>query len=183
MIIQPNLFALDSVLIDEDAENDENYTPLAIVAPFRDLVGGVFDLDPFSCLRANQNIQASTYWIKADDAFARDWTPYQRKWVNPPYSKGNIERAVENVLSYAHIGHSFLLVNSNTSSNWFLDAQNYSTAYLTFNHRIPFLNPNKPNQNKGSGNAKSQTLFYFGKFTANQFKACCNHLGNVSVVI
>lgn len=181
--IQENLFLdIDFAFKDQDLKNDENYTPYYIVEPFRDLVKG-FDLDPFSCLQANQIIQAKTYWTKADDAFSKDWTQYQNKWVNPPYSKGNIERAVEMVLSYAHIGHSFLLTNSNTSSNWYLDAQNYCVAYLTFNHRIPFVNPKNDRQNKDTGNAKSQTLFYFGKFSAKRFKACCKHLGNVSIVV
>ncbi len=180
--VQPNLFPLELVLTGEDKDNDENYTPLEIVKPFRTLANG-FDLDPFSCLRANHIIQAKTYWTKADDAFSKDWTPYQNKWVNPPYSKGNIERAVELVLTYAHIGNSFLLTNSNTSSNWYLDAQNYCVCYLTFNHRILFTNPKNDRQNKDSGNMKSQTLFYFGKFTPQQFKASCKHLGNVSVVV
>lgn len=182
LVIQENLFSLETILTTEDEKNDENYTPHHIVEPFRELIGG-FDLDPFSCLRANQVIQAKQFWTKSDDAFSKDWTPYRNKWVNPPYSRGNIERAVEIVLSYAHIGHSFLLTNSNTSSNWYLDAQNYCVAYLTFNHRIGFLNPNNDRQNRESGNAKSQTLFYFGSFTAKKFKACCKHLGNVSRII
>jgi len=180
--IQENLFTLDCVLTNDDESNDENYTSYYVVEPFRELVKG-FHLDPFSCLRANQVIQAQTFWTKADDAFSRDWTPYLNKWVNPPYSKGNIERAVEMVLSYAHIGNSFLLTNSNTSSNWFLDAQNYSVCYLTFNHRLEFTNPKNDGKKKKSGNDTSQTLFYFGKFTAKKFKACCGQLGNVSVTI
>lgn len=183
LITQPNLFSLYEVVTDNDKDNDENYTPLYVVKPFRDLVGG-FHLDAFSCAKANQIIQAKTFWTKADDAFSMDLTEFFNKWFNPPYSKGNIERAVELVLSYAHIGNSFLLTNSNTSSNWFLDAQNYSVCYLTFNHRIPFTNPNNDRQNKDSGNMKSQTLFYFGvDYTPKQIKACCKHLGNVSVTI
>jgi len=182
LAVQQSLFSMHSVLIDQDKLNDENFTPDYVVKPFRDLVGG-FDLDPFSCARANEIVQAKTYWTKADDAFSKDWEAYQKKWVNPPYSKGNIERAVEMVLSYAHIGNSFLLTNSSTSSNWFLDAQNYSTAILTFNHRIEFTNPKNDGIKKKSGNDTSQTLFYFGKYSPQKFKVCCQHLGNVSVTI
>jgi phage N-6-adenine-methyltransferase len=180
--LQPNLFSLSLVLNADDKENDENYTPNEIVKPFRDLVNG-FDLDPFSCDRANQIIQARNFWTKSDDAFSQDWSNYQNKWVNPPYSKGNIDRAVENVLSYAHIGNTFLLTNSNTSSKWFQDAQNYCVCYLTFNHRIEFTNPKNDGLKKDSGNAKGQTLFCFGKLTPKAFKACCKHLGNVSIVV
>ncbi len=79
--IQENLFTLDCVLTNDDESNDENYTSYYVVEPFRELVKG-FHLDPFSCLRANQVIQAQTFWTKADDAFSRDWTPYLNKWVS-----------------------------------------------------------------------------------------------------
>ena len=181
--VQDDLFPLYIVSSnDEDKDNDENYTPEYIVQPFRDLVGG-FDLDVFSCARANEVIQAKHYFTKQDNAFIQDLTPYKNKWFQPPYSRGNMAKAVELLLAYAHIGNSFLLTNSNTSSNWFLDAQNYCVCYLTFDHRIPFVNPKNDHQNKGSGNIKSQTLFYFGELLPQQFKACCKHLGNVSVVI
>ena len=180
---QPNLFSLHLVLTEEDKANDENYTPDYVVKPFRDLVGS-FDFDPFSCDRANQIVQAKTFWSKADDAFSKDWSLYKNKWINPPYSKGNIDKAVIYAIAVAHIGNTFLLTNSNTSSNWFLDSQNNCVCYLTFNHRIEFANPKKDSyKTKKTGNDTSQTLFYFGKFTPQQFKDCCGHLGNVSIVI
>ena len=179
---QPNLFALSLVLTDEDKANDENYTPTSIVKPFRNLVGG-FDLDPFSCDRANQTIQARTFWTKSDDAFSQDWSQYENKWVNPPYSKGNIDKAIAYAIAVADIGNTFILTNSNTSSNWFLAAQRNCVCYLTFKHRIEFTNPKNDGQKKKSGNDTSQTLFYFGKFTPREFKACCDHLGNVAIVI
>ncbi len=178
---QPNLFSMHLVVTDDDKDNDENYTPLYIVKPFCDLVGG-FDLDIFSCARANEIIQAKHYFTKADDALNQDLTDYYNKWGNPPFSE--MDKAVEKILSYAHIGNSFLLCNSNTSSDWFLDAQNYSVCHLTFNHRIEFTNPKNDGKKKQSGNRHSQTLFYLGNdFTPQQIKACCKHLGNVSVTI
>ena len=180
--IQPNLFALKSVLTEEDKLNDDNYTPDYIVKPFRELVGG-FDLDPFSCERANQIVKASNFWAKSDDAFSQDWSKYKNKWVNPPYSKGNIDRAVEYVLHYSHIGNTFLLTNSNTSSHWFQIALNSCNAYLLFNHRIEFTNPKNDELKKDSGNAKGQTLFYFGKRNLIEFKQSCQHLGTISIAI
>ena len=182
MLIQDNLFPLSPVLISEDKFNDENYTKEYVVKPFRDLVNG-FDLDPFSCERANQIIQASTFWTKADDAFSKDWSLYSKKWINPPYSKGLIEKAVAMVLSYSRIGDSFLLTNSNTSSDWYLEAQKCCTCYLTFNHRLEFTNPKNDGKKTNSGNDSSQTLFYFGDRTPQQIKAVCGHLGNISITI
>ena len=179
--LQPNLFDISSVLTSEDKENDENYTPWYVVEPFSNLVGG-FDLDIFSCARANKIIQAKHYFTKADDALSQDLTNYYNKWGNPPFSE--MDKAVEKILSYAHIGNSFLLCNSNTSSNWFLDAQRYCVCQLTFDHRIEFTNPKNDGLKKQSGNRHSQTLFYFGvDFTPKRIKACCQHLGNVSITI
>ena len=180
--IQNNLFPLSLVTVNEDEFNDENYTKEYVVKPFRDLVNG-FDLDPFSCDRANQIIQSSTFWTKADDAFSKDWSLYHTKWINPPYSKGLIEKAVAMTISYSHIGHSFLLTNSNTSSDWYLEAQKNSKCYLTFNHRLEFTNPKNDGKKKKSGNDASQTLFYFGNLIPQEFKKTCQHLGNISVII
>ena len=182
MLIQNNLFPLSSVIIEDDEFNDENYTKEYVVKPFRDLVDG-FDLDPFSCDRANQIIQALTFWTKADDAFSKDWSTYRNKWINPPYSKGLIERAVAMTIGYSHIGNSFLLTNSNTSSDWYLEAQKRCTCYLTFNHRLEFTNPKNDGKKKKSGNDASQTLFYFGDRTPQQIKTSCGHLGNISITI
>jgi hypothetical protein len=183
LAIQENLFPLYIVSSnDEDKDNDENYTPEYIVQPFRDLVGG-FDLDVFSCARANEVIQAKHYFTKQNNAFIQDLTPYKNKWFQPPYSRGNMAKAVELLLAYAHIGNSFLLSNSNTSSDWFITAQTYCTAMLTINHRIEFTNPKNDGIKKDSGNSKGQSVFYFGELSPQQFKACCKHLGNVSVVI
>jgi phage N-6-adenine-methyltransferase len=155
-----------------DLNNDENYTPENIIKPFREFVGG-FDLDPFSNAIANQTVQAKTYWTKEDDAFSKAWSPYLKKWVNPPYSKGNIERAVRLVLAHHGIGSTFLLTNSNTSSSWYQDCLSCCSAFLLFGRRINFYNPSKPDQN---GNAKSQTLFYFGDETERLISEC-SYLG------
>ena len=169
--------------VDEDKANDENYTPTHIVEPLITLIGQPFDLDVFSCERANQVIKAKHYFTKRDDAFSQDLTSYQNKFFQPPFSM--MDRATELLLEYAHIGNSFMLCNSNTSSDWFLDCQNYSQCYLTYKKRIDFTNPKLDGTGKKQDNNRaSQTLFLFSETIApHQFKKALNHLGNVGKTI
>lgn len=149
-----------------DPHNDDNFTPEDYVKPFRIFLGH-FDLDPFSCAAANETVQASTYWTKEDDALSKIWSMYQHKWCNPPYS--DMDRCIAKILAYKHIGHTFILVNSNTDSDWYqsaIQATKENGAYLLFKRRIEFINSKrilrKQQTGKGSGNNKGQTLFYYG---------------------
>ena len=169
-----------------DPHNDDNFTPSDYVNYFRKFVG-YFDLDPFSCAAANQTVEASTYWTKDDDALTKDWSKYQFKWCNPPYS--NMERCIAKILEYKHIGHTFVLTNSNTDSDWYqnaVQATKQGGAYLLFNKRIEFINSKrilrKQQTGKGSGNNKGQTLFYYGDLVA-EFAVHAMGLGLVSKAI
>ena len=64
-----------------------------------------------------------------------------------------------------------------------MDSETWLDIRELFKCRLEFTNPKNDGKKKKSGNDTSQTLFYFGKLTAKRFKACCKHLGNVSVVI
>jgi phage N-6-adenine-methyltransferase len=178
------LALLPNIEIDgSDPHNDDNFTPSDYVDYFRDFVG-CFDLDPFSCAAANQTVGASTYWTKEDDALTKDWSKYQLKWCNPPYS--DMDRCIAKILSYKHIGSTLILANSNTDSDWYQDAVQATKengAYLLFNKRIEFLNSKrilrKQMTGKGSGNNKGQTLFYYGEL-GNEFADYAKVLGVVS---
>lgn len=63
------------------SQSAERYTPGYIVAPGRDALGG-FDLDPSSCAKANQIIQADKFFTAEDDGLA--WLWEGRLIVNPP---------------------------------------------------------------------------------------------------
>ena len=164
VVIQNNLFPIAGFIEDEDLYNDENFTPIDYLDFYRDFMNG-FDLDPFSCAIANQNVKASTFWTKRDNAFTQDWTPYLKKWINPPYSKGLIEKAVDWALKFRHIGETLLLVNSNTSSPWYKEATTLTArnGAFCFTDRIEFYNSVRlEKQGKKSKNSKGQTIFYYG---------------------
>jgi hypothetical protein len=151
---------------------NENYTPGYFIVPCYQFLNG-FDLDPFMSKKAlhfflsnlaNAEIPAPcdfAWWGEEDDEELEiDWSEYQRKWVNPPYSGGLITPCIEKTLKYTHIGETLLLVNSSTSAKWYQKCIEHCSAMLLPSKRIPFYNPYKEHKNN---NLYNQTLFYFGQ--------------------
>lgn len=98
------------------------------------------------------------------------------EWVapifgNPPYSRGNIDRCIEQWIQgyFIWLGNQpnpncfgCLLVNSETSSKWYQKIHRFMSAKCEFKGRISFIDPatmKAKNQNRSPS-----TLFYFGEF-------------------
>jgi phage N-6-adenine-methyltransferase len=64
----------------------EYYTPSWVLDAARLVMGGI-DLDPASCIEAQENVKASIYYTKEEDGLIKKW--HGRVWLNPPYSKTN----------------------------------------------------------------------------------------------
>jgi hypothetical protein len=172
--------------IPDKEKGDENYTPDYFVEACRDFLGW-FDLDPFSNAIAQKSIRAKTFWTKADNALTKDWTPYLKKFVNPPYSQGLIGKCIDKILEFCAIGETILIVNSSTSAKWFQRCKDASSAYLNPSKRLPFYNPYREIQylngtKKRSGNEYDQTVFYFGDRPL-EFAKAMEHLGSCSIPI
>ena len=153
-------------------KGDENYTPDYFLAPCKKFLGAI-DLDPFSCEIANKTIGAVNIFTREDDALTQDWTSFNRKWVNPPYSAGLIGKAIAKTLKYSHIGETLLLVNTSSSSKWFQSCMEKCAAYLHPSKRINFDSPFR----NSKGNRYDQTLFYFGDRPL-EFAEALSSLGN-----
>ena len=153
-------------------EGDENYTPEYFLAPCMEFLG-IIDLDPFSCAIANKTIEAMKFWTRDDDALSQDWSSFNRKWVNPPYSAGLIGKAIAKTLEYAEIGETLLLVNTSSSAKWFQTCMEKCSAYLHPSKRINFDSPFRTSK----GNRYDQTLFYFGDRPLG-FAEALSSLGN-----
>lgn len=88
--------ALDAL---HSSETSEHYTPRAIVEAARATLGGVIDLDPFSCAKANEVVQARHFYGEEEDGFAMQYAG--NVFVNPPGGKyaitaaGDVVRAVD----------------------------------------------------------------------------------------
>ncbi len=69
------------------AKTAEHYTPSDIVDRVRRVFGGQIDTDPCSCAKANETVQAVTYYDKDQDGRVRQWSG--NVFVNPPGGKTN----------------------------------------------------------------------------------------------
>ena len=172
--------------IPDKEKGDENYTPDYFIEACRNFLGW-FDLDPFSNAIAQKSIRAKTFWTKADNALTKDWTPYEKKIVNPPYSQGLIGKCIDKILEFCAIGETILIVNSSTSAKWFQRCKNACSTYLNPSKRMPFYNPYREIQylngtKKRSGNEYDQTVFYFGTRPL-EFDQAFGHLGSCSIPI
>lgn len=180
-VVSPEIVLPFDYEISDKEKGNENYTPSYFFEPCRDFLGG-FDLDPFSNAIAQKSIQALTFWTKADNALSQDWTPYKKKWVNPPYSANVIKLAIAKTLEHSHIGETLLLVNTSSSAKWFQACMEKCSAYLHPSKRIAFYNPYREIEyqkktKKRTGNEYDQTLFYFGNRPL-EFAEALASLGN-----
>lgn len=141
-------------------KGDENYTPEWFVSVCREFLGSI-ELDFFSCQLANKVIKAKKFYTKENSALDRDLSKYKKKFANPPYSKYLVDKCVDHVLRFAHIGETLLLVNTDPSVKWYQRARDKCSAYLNPSSRMQFYSPHRNPEDK-TRNRYAQTLFYFG---------------------
>ena len=63
-------------------KDNEYYTPKEFVARF-----GVFDYGPATTKEKAKEFGIQNYDTIETDGLNRDWTPYKRIWINPPFSE------------------------------------------------------------------------------------------------
>lgn len=62
--------------------NNEFYTPKEFVARF-----GSFDYDPATTKEKAEEFGIRNYDTIETDGLTKDWTPYKRIWINPPFTR------------------------------------------------------------------------------------------------
>lgn len=159
--------------------DNEWYTPRKYIQSAKNVFGGKIDFDPFSCNKANELIQAKSYFTKDDDAFLLDWPKVESVWCNPPYERGLINKSVDRIIEYtidmAFDTQIIMIVNSSTDTSWYQKLLKHCSAMCFTNHRIKFI---YANNRKSTGNTRGQTFFYFGNYQHN-FKSCFLQYGIV----
>jgi hypothetical protein len=65
------------------SSSGERFTPKYIVEAARATLGNI-DLDPASCARANEIVQADTFFCRGDDGLNENWSWCGHVFLNPP---------------------------------------------------------------------------------------------------
>lgn len=145
--------------VTRNSGNNEWYTPREIIELARRAMGGI-DLDPASTDAANELVRAKQYFTAEDDGLRQDWAG--RVWLNPPYSKGLIDRFAERLVAYWQSGdvtQAIVLVNNSTDANWFQQMADACSAICFTRGRVIFLNAEGQEENRP---LQGQALLYFG---------------------
>lgn len=91
-----------------------------------------------------KNAKCKVYFDKQTDALQMDWCEHARGgniWLNPPYSKGNVERFMQKAYeeSEKSIGAVVCLVPVDFSTNWWHDYVMQSAEVRAIKTRVKFI--------------------------------------------
>lgn len=157
------------------SKSDEHYTPLEIVKAVLDCFDGCISLDPCSNSHTSPNIPSERLFTIDDDGLTKLWGA-ETLYMNPPYSK--VKPWLKKLLSEYHAGNvheAIALVKADTSTQWFKELFQHSTAICFVDHRLKFLT----DKDQGSATFASAAI-YFGQ-NADNFKQAFQSLGRCIV--
>lgn len=171
---------------------NEQFTPVWVANFSRNVFGEEIELDPTSCLLANEVIQARRIWTIEDDALAQSWAA-KSVFFNPPYGSRLIPPMINKfVEELPNIDQAIVLVNSSTSTRWYQALMRRCDVFLMPNSRINFWSaegcPTSPidlqsyRSNPPGGNRYDQTIFYFGG-NAHRFVDHGKAIGSIALPV
>lgn len=161
------------------SQSNEWYTPQPYIDAVHTVMGGI-DVDPASCARANQVVQATTYYTLAENGFSKDWPG--RVFLNPPYGfdekgQSNAARWSRRLIYQYQAGvtlQAILLVNAVPGNDWFGPLWDYPICFT--DHRIRFYNPDGVSNQPTHSNA----FVYLGE-QVDQFDTVFSQFGVVAI--
>jgi ParB family chromosome partitioning protein len=142
-------------------------TPPQYLDAARAVLGGI-DLDPASCILAQETVQAKQYYTREEDGLKQEWKG--RVWLNPPYSADAVEAYINKLLHHVDTGAvtaGIVLCNNASDTKWYHSLLKSAAAICVVRGRIAFVNPK--NQTAGKP-LQGQTLFYLGCNLAKFYK-------------
>ena len=138
-------------------KNDEWYTPDYWLDLAREVLGTI-ELDPASCLIANQRVRAENYFSEKSDGLTKEWKG--KVWCNPPYSAVLIKKFTKKFFDEyekGNITEGIMLTNSGTDTLW---NQNICKGIQVYTiGRISFIQPDGTMKATGS---RGQCFTYVG---------------------
>jgi len=138
---------------------NEWYTPQEYIETARAVMGGI-DLDPASNEIANQLVEATRFFTKAENGLQQPWRG--RIWLNPPYGGEAENFAKKTIEEYrqGNIEAAILLLNANSlGTKWFKPLWDYLFCFT--NHRIRF---HAQDLSQEGGAAFSNVFVYLGPY-------------------
>lgn len=159
--------------------SEDWYTHPCITDLVRELYGGVIDLDPMSCVEANENVKATKIYTAQDDGLTFEWRG--KVFLNPPWGGASATstkmRAIKKVLfeyQCGRVAECVLVLNSNaTTTAWFEPLFGFPMCFPS--RRIPHTGPGG-----GVGGAPNSgtVIVYMGEHV-DRFARIFHKLGNV----
>ena len=134
--------------------NNEWYTPKEIIDAAREVMGCI-DLDPASSELANETVHAEKFYTIDSDGLTKDW--HGRIWLNPPYSRGLLEKFIDKLVD-SEFEQAIVLVNNATETKWFSRLVDVSSVVVFTKGRLRF---NKPDGSAGLP-LQGQAIVYIG---------------------
>jgi len=161
--------------------NDSWMTPPSIIESAREAMGSI-NTDPASNELAQQIVKADRYFTKEMSGLSGGWTG--NVWLNPPYSRGNIEPFLDRLVYFylwKHVEQAVILTNTVYTSQWWrrTTVSDYATAYCLPHERISFIDPVTMEPQKG--NDRDQLITYVGRNPEKFCEAFFKH-GSCSIV-
>lgn len=142
----------------EGYDGDEFGTPVEILDAARKVMGRIHT-DPATNPAAQKRVRAVVFYTKKDNGLTKRWE--REVWLNPPFSIG--KEFVAKLLAEIDAGNvtqAILLLNSDTSTNYFHELVARGFEFCATQGRRAFLGPDgKPVE----GNRAGQVIFYMGK--------------------
>jgi len=165
-------------------QRDSNawFTPPKYIELVREVLGEI-DLDPFTCGEANAVVKAKRIFTEERNAFDNSWGDdfcyYQTVFMNPPYGRGILDRAVDKFLeewNNRNVYEAIVLVNNATETEWFHKLVNTCCALCFVRGRISFYNLDGK---AVSGNTRGQVFMYFCRLDGSRFRKTFSKIGFV----
>jgi ParB family chromosome partitioning protein len=139
------LFAQQSNILEfpQPQKSNEWYTPRYVIEAAREVMGSI-DLDPASCLKANQIVRATCYYSEEQNGLAQVW--YGNVWLNPPFGKTRNQsnqllfvNRLANEYRAGNVKQAILLITPKNTCAYFQFCWDYLICFA--DHHIKFHRP------------------------------------------